>query len=83
VGLGRGERVEVGQKREIEGPWGILSEEQVAFTEISDLTVSTNYEIGSQPKLFARMAWSQGFYSSNGILRKKNMTGNNIFKKFP
>jgi len=29
-----------------------------------------------------RMAWSQGFYPSNGILQKKNMTGNNIFKKF-
>jgi len=31
----------------------------------------------------ARMACSQEFYPSNGILRKKNMTGNDVFKKLP
>ena len=46
-------------------------------------THTTTDAIGSPPKLFARMAWSQGFYPSTGILRKKHMTRNNIFKKLP
>ena len=49
----------------------------------ADSCMATNDESGSQPKLFARMVWFQGVYPSNGILRKKIMTGNNIFKKFP
>jgi len=44
---------------------------------------STKYRIGSLPETVGRIAWSQGFYPSNGILRKENMTRNNIFKKLP
>jgi len=48
---------------------------------IKTMQPTTNNAIGSPPKLFARMAGSQGFYPSYGILRMKNITGNNIFKK--
>jgi len=56
--------------------------DQIYFQPQDFYRRSTN-DNDSQPKLLARMAWSQGFYQSNGILRKKNMTGNNIFKKSP
>jgi len=54
-----------------------------AIKSIFSHKIFTGAAVYEQPKLLARMAWSQGFYQSNGILRKKNMTGNNIFKKSP
>jgi len=42
---------------------------------------STKYRISSLSETVGRMAWSQGFYPSNGILRKENMTLSNVFKK--